>query len=500
MKKVFWSLTIFIVLNITTAYFFLFTSFGNGFVSEIITKKLNEKDVAKFTIEKFVLTKDSVDFKINMDETSVVEVLGDINIFSQKVNLKYNVDIKDLSKLEKFLEYKLNGTVKLSGTVIGDSKLAVIKGSSNIFDSNTTYTVNLKDFEPDIIKYIIKGAKIDKLLYTVNQPIYAKGLVDITGDITGVKPENLSGKIVTKIYKGNVNTSIVNKNFATTLKKALNFHADVVTELEPYQLVAKAQVSTSMADVFVKKAVLNVKSASITSDYQVIVANLSNLYDVTNTKMRGAFRLDGTVRKTKDLLVTGTSDVFNGKLDFELKNSNLTANVNNIEVKPLTYTLYYPEVFNSKANAKVTYNLVDSSGVVDANLINGNFLPNKFSAILNQFAKFDLTKEVYESVQLDSKINKNIINSTIEMKSKLTQIIVPKSTLDSKKRTIDAIVETKIKSISVNAVVSGSLDSPKIKVDTSKLLKDKAINSVKEKVLKKIENDGAKSLLKGLFN
>ena len=91
--------------------------------------------------------------------------------------------------------------------------------------------------------------------------------------------------------------------------------------------------------------------------------------------------------------------------------------------------LYYPEVFNSKANAKVTYNLVKSAGVVNANLINGNFLPNKFSAILNQFAKFDLTKEVYENVDLNSKINKNIINSTIKMKSKLTEISVPKSTL-----------------------------------------------------------------------
>ena len=259
MKKVFWTLTIFIVLNITTAYFFLFTSFGNGFVSDLIAKNLNEKGVATFSIEKFVLTPNNIDVKINMDETSVVEVLGNINIFAQSVDLKYNVDIKDLSKLQKFTTNKLNGAVKLNGTVVGDSKLAVIKGSSNIFDSTTTYTVNLKDFEPDSIKYLIKGAKIDKLLYTVNQPIYAKGFIDITGDITGAKPEALAGKIVTKVYKGNVNTGIVNEKFATTLKKALYFNADVITELEPYKLVSKAQVATTMADVFIKKAVVNNK-------------------------------------------------------------------------------------------------------------------------------------------------------------------------------------------------------------------------------------------------
>ena len=60
-------------------------------------------------------------------------------------------------------------------------------------------------------------------------------------------------------------------------------------------------------------------------------------------------------------------------------------------------------------------------------------------------------------------------------------------------------MESKIKSMSVNAVVSGSLDSPKIKVDTSKLLKDKAINSIKEKVLKKIDSEGGKKPFKGSF-
>ncbi|NQY94843.1 MAG: hypothetical protein HRT43_11810 [Campylobacteraceae bacterium] len=503
MKKLFWVLTLFIVLNITTAYFFLFTATGNGYVADIAESNLNEKGLAVFEINEFVLTPDSINLKVSIDSTSVIEIVGDLNIFAQRVDVKYNVDIKDLSKLQKITKEKLNGPVKLSGTVKGDQALTIIDGISDIFASATSYSIRLSDFEPETITFSIKEAKIDQLLYTVNQPIYAKGFINIQGDITGAKPENLAGKITTKIYKGSVNTLVVNENFATKLKEALNFKGEIITDLKPYELVSNAKVYTSMANLFVKKAIVNIKDNSINSDYQVNISDLSKLYDVSNTKMKGSIKLDGTILKNKDLTVTGSSDIFKGKLDFKLFNDDFTANVNNIQLKSLTDMLYYPEIFNSNANAKITYNLANSTGIVDANLINGHFLPNKFSSILNQFAKFDLTKEVYESVDLDSTINKDIIKSTVKMKSNLTEITVPSSTLDTKKRTIDAVIVAKIKAIEVDAVVSGSLDNPKIKVDTSKLLKGAAIENIKSKIMDKASSGSTKDILKslkGFFN
>ncbi len=503
MKKLFWVLTLFIGLTITTAYFFLFTATGNGFVVDITETSLNKKSLAEFKINEFVLRTDSINLKVTIDSNSTLEVVGAISIFPMSADLKYNVDIEDLSKLQKFTKDKLNGPLKVNGTVKGDKTLMIIEGISDIFGSNSTYSVRLSDFEPETIVYLIKGAKIDKLLYTVNQPIYAKGFVDIQGDITGTKPESLAGKITTKIYKGIVNTLVVNEKYATKLKQALNFNGEIITDLKPYQLISNAKIYTSMANVFANKAIVNIQDNSISSDYQVDISDLQKLYDVTQTKMKGSIKLDGTILKNKDLTVIGTSDIFNGKLDFKLFNDDFTANVNNIKVKSLTDMLYYPEVFNSNANAKVTYNLAKSTGVVDANLINGHFLPNKFSSILNQFAKFDLTKEVYESVDLDSKINKNIIKSTVRMKSKLTEITIPSSSIDTTKRTINAIVESKIKAIEVGAVVSGSLDNPQVKVDTSKLLKGAAIQSIKSKIMDKAASGSTKDIvksLKGLFN
>jgi len=502
MKKLFWFLTLFIVLNITTVYFFLFTSFGNGIVSDIVEKNLNEKGVAHFKVEQFTLDTDLIKFKLIIDSNSVIEVNGNMNVFSKNVDLKYNVDVKDLSKLQKFTKQKLNGPVKASGTVKGDKALTIVNGVTNIFDSKTSYIVNLKDFEPDTIKYSMKGAKIQTLLHTVNQPNYANGLIDITGDITGAKPENLSGKIITKIYNSQVNIPIVNEKFKMKLKKALKFNGDIITKLEPYKLVSKVDFFTSMANVFTTKSVVNIKDGSINSDYKISIDNLANVYDISNTKMRGSLKLDGTVQKDKDLIVTGTSNFLLGKLDFKLKNDDFTANVNNIKVRSLTYMLFYPEIFDSRANAVVNYNLAQSTGQISADLKNGRFIPNKFSYLVNQLARFDLTKEVYEVVDLKSKINKEIINSDINMKSKHTNIEVKNSTLNTKKRTVDALVKTNIKGIKFDTKITGSLDKPKIKVDSSKLIqsgvKQKAMEKIEEQIGKKLGDGAAKDLLKGL--
>lgn len=106
MKKLFIGLGLFIVLNISTAYFFLFTSFGNGLVSSFIETKVNEKGVVNFKFDEFVLSLDTLSIKANIDTTSNIQIAGDISPFSLKFDLKYWVNITDLSKLEKFVNQK----------------------------------------------------------------------------------------------------------------------------------------------------------------------------------------------------------------------------------------------------------------------------------------------------------------------------------------------------------------------------------------------------------
>lgn len=503
MKKLFGFLTLFIVLSISTVYLFLFTSFGNGFISEVIEKNAKENGLSSFEVLDFTLTTKNIRFKANIDSKSYFDISGGLNLFARSMDLTYIIDIKDLSKFQKLINQKLNGNFRTSGTIKGNETYTKVEGISDVFESDTKYIIGLKEFKPGKINVTIKNAKIEKLLNTVNQPNYANGFIDINANILNVNVPLLEGVITTKIHKGNVNNPIVNKAFNLNLKDLLSFNGDINTTLKLSTVVSKVNFITSIANISTKKAQINLKDNSIKSDYQLKIPNLSKLYDITNTKMRGNLLIDGNISKTKNLVITGVSNIFNGKLDFRLKNDDFTAHINEVEIKPLTHMLYYPEIFDSKANASMTYDLVNASGKIDATLNDGHFLPNKFSAIINQFARFDLTKEVYESVKVDSSINKEIINSTVQMSSKYTQIAVLESELNSKKRTIDANVLATIKGLSADAVVSGTLDNPKVKVDTSKLLKDgakkKAIQKVEDKIKKELGNSKeADSVIKGL--
>ena len=187
----------------------------------------------------------------------------------------------------------------------------------------------------------------------------------------------------------------------------------------------------------------------------------------------------------------------------QLLNDNFKASTNGIELKEATYMMYYPKVFDSKANLNLDYNLAKKTGKLNGALVNGHFLSNEFSTLLNQLAKFDLTKEVYESVDVKSDINDKIIKSVINMKSKNTKIDVTSSTLDLNKSNIDADITANILKYTIGIDVSGNMTKPNVKFDTGDLLKSKAKDEVNRFIDKNIKNEDTKKIInnfKSLFN
>jgi hypothetical protein len=502
MKKLFFGLTILIVFIFAGTYALLFTTTGNGIVASIVESKVNEQENLNFKINKFVLTTQNIDFDATIDKNSNVKIVGALSLFARTMDMKYEINILDLSKLQRFTKQKLNGNFNTSGTLKGDSSLATLEGISDIFKSDTKYKIEMVNFKPSNILFDIKNAKIDDLLHLVNKPRYAMGNINIYADIKEAELDKLNGNINAKITDGLVSNVLVNRDFNTKLVNKLTFHGDVVTSLQPYNALSKINFYTTMANLFLKKADVDLKNMVIKSDYFLNVSDLSKLFDVTQTKLRGKIDVAGDIKKDKDLLVNGYSELLDGKLRFKLLNDNFSANIDDVEILKVLHMLYYPEIFTSKSKLKLDYNLVKQEGSLKGDLLNGQFKKNEYSSIINSFAKFDLTKEVYENVSLVSNINKNIIKSTINMKSKLTTIEVNPSTIDTKANIIDALVKTDIKGIKFDTKISGDLTNPTVKVDTKKLLESGVREKVKEKIQDTVEKklgDKAGNLLKSFF-
>ena len=68
-----------------------------------------------------------------IDKNSKITLSGTYDIFAKNIDIKYLVDIKDLSKLEKFTKQKLVGSLALVGSIKGNEKQTLVTGKSNIF-------------------------------------------------------------------------------------------------------------------------------------------------------------------------------------------------------------------------------------------------------------------------------------------------------------------------------------------------------------------------------
>ena len=666
MKKFLSYFVLIISLTFILIYALAFTPWGNSIVSGLVENKINEKKVIDFKFEKFVLSINNINIQANIDSNSKISIVGKYSIFDMGVNLSYNLDIENLSKLEKFTKEKLNGPLKVNGIVIGNQKLLTIKGTSDIFSSNTRYFAKLVDFEPMSISLKVINVNIEKALYTVNQPSYAKGYADILVNIKNAKindldgvieikvynglinnktinkkfnlklkkqikyssnlnarllkdsvisdfvvssslfnfivkkaklntkdlnltsdynldvkklsafndisqmklkgsfyfkgnvekikdnisfntksnifksntnisaklisnklkdlkidikklnlkealnaismpmyasgyldmnanipnanMDELKGSINTKVYNGVVNNALVNKDFDLKLVDRLTFKTDFKTILKDNHIYNTSNIYTSKANVFVKETKINLKTMKIESDYKIQVEDLSKLYDLSSMKMRGSAVINGTLVKDENMLLLGKSNLLDGSLNYKLLNSDFTAKIKDINVLKTLHMMYFPEVLKSTANVDLKYNLENKIGTVNGLLINGRFVKNEFSSMLNNFARFDITKEVYEKITLDSKINKNIINSTMHFKSKLTKLDMTKSVLDTEKMITDSYVKVNIKGIKFDTSIKGNVSSPKIKLHIGSALQA-TIDAKKDELLKKLNID-----------
>jgi len=161
-----------------------------------------------------------------------------------------------------------------------------------------------------------------------------------------------------------------------------------------------------------------------------------------------------------------------------------------------------PQIFDSKGNVKFNYEMLSKKGNLEMELLNGYFLDNNFSFLINQLLKFDLTKELYEKVSIFSDINEKIYTTNLNMKSSNTQINMKDGIFDFGQNSIDAKLNTQIKDNDLIIKLKGDISKPNISLDTKELLKneiDKKIEEKSDEVLdEKIKDEKTKELIKSL--
>ena len=434
-----------------------------------------------------------------------------VDLEKNRVVSDYKLETKNLQKLQSVIGRKLIGDFNTTGNILYEDGVLNLDGASDIFESSTMFKFKVKDNIAKDISFKVENTKIEKLLNFLNEPIYATGDLTLQGDIRNSSLDKLSGTIISKISDAKLVNEVVNAVFKQELKENVDFDLALNNDLLPNRVVSKMVLNSSVANLNVENAIYDLIEGVLKSDYSLKISSLDNLKYFTKTKLRGKIDIKGEIEK-KDLFLsmTGKSSIIGGDLDFTLKNDDLVATLTNASVKELSYMMYKPEFFDSKGDFSLNYNTITKKGNLVGKLLNGHFLPNDFSILINQLAKFDLTREIYETVDLNSDINDNQLTSTLLMKSKNTQIESKDAFLDLDKNLIDAKLNTQIKNSSFNLSLKGEINKPKISLDAKDLLKnelDKKLEKNRDKIEEKLnkvlgedsDSEKAKELLKNIF-
>lgn len=484
--------------------------------NDVINKEFNQTFSSKINIDGDI---EALFLGKNAEiKTQLLTSIGNLILEKTLVDLEkdrvisdFKLEAKNLQKLESVLGRKLIGDFNTTGNILYDNLILSVDGNSDIFESSTVFRFKLEDNIAKDISFKVENTKIEKLLDFLNEPIYATGDLNVQGEIQNSKLEELSGTIISKISDAKLVNEVVNAVFKQELKTPVNFEMALNNQFIPNKIVSQMVLNSSIVNLSAENGIYDLVEGVLKSDYLLKISSLDNLKDFTKTKLRGKLDIKGELEK-KDmfLFATGKSSVLGGKLDFTLKNDDLTASLNDVSVKELSYMMYKPEFFNSRGDFSLNYNTITKQGNLVGKFFNGSFLPNDLSLLINHLAKFDLTKEIYETVNLNSEINDNLLTSNFLMKSENTQIESKDAITDFDKNFIDAKLNTQIKNRSFNLSLIGEMNKPKISLDAKDLLQneiDRKLEKNRDKIEEKlnkvldgeVDNEKAKELLKNIF-
>ena len=497
------SVFIFLTVVIVGVYTLLFTSLGHGILIPIIENKIKQNTkIDTVTVKSFSLNPNQFSIVVDMNK-SIIQMDSKFNIFDRGISGNYKVDIQDLSLFSKLTHSDLKGSVLTYGTLNGKFDNLDLKGKTIIAKGDLEYSFNVTDDLKDI-NFHARNLDLSTLLLMLGQKQYAKGSINIDGEISSLS--HLDGGIKTVLNNGFLNEKLIEKDFAFSLPKNSAFIVEIDSKLSKKSIQNKINIDSFVGTLTSKNSELFLDSKLVQSDYKIAISDMGKLSLLTKQKMRGDIIINGDITIDKKLLATFHSNIFDGSINGKLDGNKLQVHMKKLQTLPLLHTLYYPEIFRSSLDGDIDFDMVSKKGNSLIKMYNGQFLTNEAMSTLKKLTNYDLTLEIYETSTLSTEINNTILDNKLLMTSKNSTIKSDKMIVNTQNSTIDAKIDLLYKKLGLGINLDGSIASPNIKVKVDNALKEKVKDKAKkeldrfmEKNLDDRSKDNLKNLIKGLF-
>ena len=459
-----------------------------GFLNnEVVNKEFNQTLSSNVSFESkinstIVQNKAISNINLNSSLFNIIFEKFELNLLNSEYFGEFNLFVKELQKLESFIGKKLKGEFNSKGLLKSANNTISVEGFSNILESESNYKIYIKDRALDTLEFKIKDAKVENFLKLLDEPIYAMGDLEASGKINNLKELNGNSLVTLKNIK--LVNEVINAVYNQNINETIILDSKIDTIFENNSAISNLDTKSNIANLNIKDLIFDFKTSNLVGKYNFTSDDLSKLKDFTKTTLKGDIKIDGNIKTNNNkLILDGKSNIAKGNFDFILNDNILNINLKDASMRDLLILINQKDNFDAKVNMKLNYNLFTKKGDLIADFLNGHFLENDFTRLVKQFANTDLTKEVYETSKLNTKIDDKVLTSNLFMQSQRSKIEVNNSKIDLEKNIISAKIDTEIKDNKFSVSLENDLHNPTLSFDLKDVLQ-KNIDKLGEKLNK----------------
>lgn len=466
----------------------LVVNIEKGFLNnEVVNKEFNQTLSSNVSFESkinstIVQNKAISNINLNSSLFNIIFEKFELNLLNSEYFGEFNLFVKELQKLESFIGKKLKGEFNSKGLLKSANNTISVEGFSNILESESNYKIYIKDRALDTLEFKIKDAKVENFLKLLDEPIYAMGNLEASGKINNLKELNGNSLVTLKNIK--LVNEVINAVYNQNINETIILDSKIDTIFENNSAISNLDTKSNIANLNIKDLIFDFKTSNLVGKYNFTSDDLSKLKDFTKTTLKGDIKIDGNIKTNNNkLILDGKSNIAKGNFDFILNDNILNINLKDASMRDLLILINQKDNFDAKVNMKLNYNLFTKKGDLLADFLNGHFLENDFTRLVKQFANTDLTKEVYETSKLNTKIDDKVLTSNLFMQSQRSKIEVNNSKIDLEKNIISAKIDTEIKDNKFSVSLENDLHNPALSFDLKDVLQ-KNIDKLGEKLNK----------------
>lgn len=422
MKKLLYSILALVLVLFIGIYCVLFTGFGNNFVKNIAEKKLNENSNIAIKIEEFELGISKINLKVLVNAMLEAKVNGDFSLLSQSLDVKYELNGKNLELL------KITDPLNIAGNIKGNFSDFNIDGKGVIFTSPLTLDANVKDYFPTKLNLDANNLDVEKLSKIAGVD-YASGFINLNANVNEFDKDNLDAKALVSIYSELKLKPSITKDFGIDISRFGKVIIDSKNTYKANEITPNLQIKSNILNLTSNFEPINLTNQVIKGQ---VITNLSELAFINPT-------LNSNLKITSDILykdkVANINSVLSGK-NINTKLTKVTINQENttistdLRANAELVRLQGGELINLVANAKLGKSGLENADIkglllgANSNITLGK---NDLNASIKGLKSLALLGLLNQDKMLDADINidaklsdlKNLVgNANLEINGK----------------------------------------------------------------------------------